>query len=53
MVTNLQFEEAKLNIIAKLTKLEYTNPNLMFLGEISGVLKCLEIQQIIERRNEK
>ncbi len=48
MLANLCFEEAKLEVISSLAKLEKTKPNAMLIGEISGFLKALEWQQMFK-----
>lgn len=44
------FEETKLEIIAYLSQLEKNNINTLAIGEISGFLKGLEWQKILQEK---
>ncbi len=51
MIANLCFEEAKLEVISGLAKLEKSKPSVMLIGEISGILKSFEWQQMFEKED--
>lgn len=53
MLANLHFEQAKLEVISSLAKLEKTRPNAILIGEISGFLKALEWQQMFRKDTNK